>query len=248
MEDIVNTDFPLIIKSIKTWERSVQVEKDKVVKRQLSDAELMRRPNGAAYRPFWAKERLQNEAAALDLVASKTSLPVPRCRLYTEDGLVHLEMERMTTGVLLEDIPPESRQSAAKSVDEQIRSTVLPQLQSLRRDFIGSADPSLPVFPPQRVYYRDRRDWARIRSETDEFVFCHNDLSPQNIFIDPEAFHIVGIIDWEFSGYFPPHFELPLWSAFERSQVQSIYEEASARELALFGLKPADLEECMSPS
>ncbi|KAK3937482.1 hypothetical protein QBC46DRAFT_267452, partial [Diplogelasinospora grovesii] len=86
------------------------------------------------------------------------------------------------------------------SFDEQINSIILPQLRSLCRSYIGSVDPSLPVFPPQRVYDRDRRSWERISSDAGCFVLCYNDLGPQNIFVCPVTFQIVGIIDWKFAG------------------------------------------------
>lgn len=71
------------------------------------------------------------------------------------------------------------------------------------------------MFPPQRVCGRDRRKWPCISLETEDFVLCHNDLGPQNIFIDLTSFEIVAIIDWEFAGYFLMEFELPLWRELE---------------------------------
>ncbi|KAF1976059.1 hypothetical protein BU23DRAFT_439737, partial [Bimuria novae-zelandiae CBS 107.79] len=58
---------------------------------------------------------------------------------------------------------------------------------------------------------RDRWSWKRISAETDSFVLCHNDLGSQNIFVRPDTFEIVAIIEWEFAGFFPTHFEFPLW-------------------------------------
>ncbi|KAK4148360.1 aminoglycoside phosphotransferase [Chaetomidium leptoderma] len=140
-----------------------------------------------------------------------------------------------------------SRSAAAAAVDKQINSFILPQLRSLRRKYIGSVDPSLPVFPPQRVYDRDRRPWERISSATDCFSLCHNDLGPQNIFVCPDTFEIVGIIDWEFAGFFPPYFELPLWKVFDWRDEQELYGEANPRELSFFGLKAEDLKDCIPP-
>ena len=123
-----------------------------------------------------------------------------------------------------------------------MQTDILPQLRSLRRHFIGSVDNILPVFPPQRVYGLDRRLWPRISSETDEFVFCHNDLGQQNIFVDPTSFRIVGIIDWEFAGFFPPSFELPLWRATEWKDGKKMYDDAQPQALKLFGLRLEDLQ------
>ncbi|KAJ2892720.1 hypothetical protein MKZ38_009436 [Zalerion maritima] len=234
-------------KTWKTWERCVIIDQDRVIKRELGEQELVHRPNNDVLRPFWAKQRLQNEAATLQFVASNTNVPVPRCQLYSKDGLLHLETERVTNGILLMDVAAESRSAAAAAVDKQIRTDILPQLRSLRRKYIGSVDSNLPVFPPQRVYNRDRRTWGRISSTSDCFVLCHNDLGPQNIFIKPDTFQIVAIIDWEFAGFFPPYFELPLWNIFDWNDEQKIYDNANLRELGFFGLKPEDLEDCIPP-
>ncbi|GAB1312191.1 Aminoglycoside phosphotransferase domain-containing protein [Madurella fahalii] len=228
----------------KTWERCVTVKKHSVVKRELSTSGLMLLPNGKVMYPYWAQERLRNEAATLQFVASNTKIPVPGCRLYSKDGLLHLEMTRITNGVLLLDVDEELRAAAVQAVEEQMNSDILPQLRSLRRSCVGSVDATLPVFPPQRVYGIDRRDWPRIASDSNEFVLCHNDLAPQNIFVDPDNFQIVGIIDWEFAVFFPHYFELPLWREFEWAAGKKMYDEARPRELGFFGLTTDDLRDC----
>ncbi|KAM4060684.1 hypothetical protein HRG_001770 [Hirsutella rhossiliensis] len=91
---------------------------DKVVKRKLGDEELLRRPNGDILRPFWAKERLLNEAASIQFLRENTTIPVPTCRLYTMDGLVYLETKRITTGVLLEEVDAVSRPAAVAAIDD----------------------------------------------------------------------------------------------------------------------------------
>lgn len=239
---LVYTPSPL--EEMKTWDRCVTIWEKTVVKRELGTNELLRLPNGEVIYPFWPRERLQNEAATLNLIRLQTTIPVPDCRLYTTDGLLHLETTRITGGVLLMDIDESLRAAATKAVDGQLTMDILPQLRKLRRKRIGSIDESLPVFPPQRVYDRDRRSWPQVSSERDEFVLCHNDLAPQNIFIHPETFRIVGIIDWEFAGYFPENFELPLWKVFDQDAVSKMYEVAQLRDLRFFGLELDDLKDC----
>lgn len=78
-------------------------------------------------------------------------------------------------------------------------------------------------------------------------VLCHNDLGPQNIFVCPDTFQVVGIIDWEFAGFFPPYFELPLWRVFDWAEEQKMYNDANSRELSFFGLQPEDLKDCIPP-
>jgi len=133
------------------------------------------------------------------------------------------------------------------AVKEQIESEILLQLHALRRSSIGSIDLSLPVFPPQRVYDYDRRSWPRISSDADEFVLCHNDLGPRKIFVHPDTYHIVGIVGWEFAGFFPKYFELPLWKEFDWKKRQAVCDKANERELAFFGLKAEDLQDDLLP-
>ncbi|KID94603.1 aminoglycoside phosphotransferase, partial [Metarhizium majus ARSEF 297] len=229
--------------TLKTFERCVTIYDDKVVKRELSEEELARRSDGSIVRPFWAKERLQNEAATLEFISKNTSIPVPKFRLYSKDSILHLETQ-FIDGLLLEEIDEASRPTAIAAVHDQLTRTILPQLQALRRNYIGSVDPTLPVVPPQRVYLLDRRPWERVTSDTDCFVLCHNDLGPQNILICPSSFQIVGIIDWEYAGYYPSYFEIPLWKTVGRKEKEEVYYEAEARELAFFGLKREDLKTC----
>src|SRR4051794_40629814 len=94
-------DAPYDIEKVwKTWERCVIVKKDSAVKSELSRSDLMRLPNGKVMYLFWAQERLRSEAAILKVVASSAKIPVPDCRLYNKNGLLHLEMTRITNGVL----------------------------------------------------------------------------------------------------------------------------------------------------
>jgi serine/threonine protein kinase len=228
-----------------TVERRVAIKQRTVVKTYPNESQLFQRPDGTIVYPYWAQERLRNEAATLALIAEKTTIPVPKGRLYMENGILHLETNRITEGVLMGDLDKDVRPSAVAAVDKQIQEDILPQLRSLRRNFIGSADPGLPVFPPSRVYRLDRRLWQRVTSDTDEFVLCHNDLGPQNIIVDPDDnFRIVAILDWEFAGFFPSYFEVPLWRSLDRTATSDLYAAVQDRELAFFGLKRGDLKEC----
>lgn len=239
-----NSDAPDDIEDAwRTWERSVVVKQHSVVKSERTTSELPRLPNGKILFPWWPQERLRNEAATLEFIASNTTIPVPACWLYSRDGLLHLEMTRITNGVLLLDVEQGSRAAAVQAVEEQMNLDILPQLRSLRRSHIGSVDATLPVFPPSRIYGLDRRVWPRISTDSDEFVLCHNDLAPQNIFVDPNTFQIVGIIDWEFAGYFPQSFELPLWREFDGKGGKQLYDEARPRDLAFFQLTTDDLRD-----
>lgn len=38
-------------------------------------------------------------------------------------------------------------------------------------------------------------------------VFCHNDLSMQNVIVDPISLKIRAIIDWKYAGFYPEYFD-----------------------------------------
>jgi hypothetical protein len=229
----------------KTHDRAYIFTDDTVTKRELAPDEFLRRMvDGKTVYPYWPRARLQNEAATLAFIAANTTIPVPQFRTYYQNNLFCLEVKVISDGILLTEVDEASKPAAIEAVERQLNSDVLPQLRSLRRNSIGSVDTSIPVFPPSRVYYFDRRSWPQITSDMDDFVLCHCDLAPHNIFIDPESFKIVGIIDWEFSGYFPPHFELPLWRNINHTAMREMCAEVNSKELAFFGLKKEDLRNC----
>jgi serine/threonine protein kinase len=72
------------------------------------------------------------------------------------------------------------------------------------RDGLKSSEVANPIF--------DKQDWKEIKDMADHQdgiwpspVFTHGDLNPYNILIRGE--NVVGIIDWEFSGWYPPYWE-----------------------------------------
>lgn len=42
-------------------------------------------------------------------------------------------------------------------------------------------------------------------------MFCHNDLSQQNVIVNPESLKILAIIDWEYAGFYPEYFDRPFY-------------------------------------
>ncbi|KAK3896823.1 kinase-like domain-containing protein [Staphylotrichum tortipilum] len=231
-------------KTYKLLDRVFIVEKDKYIKRELTEDEYFRRPNGQVIHPYWVRERIQNEADAITFIRANTDIPVPKCRLYRQGGLLHLETTRIP-GIMLDDVAQDKKPTAIDAVTEQINGNILPQLRRLHRRTIGFLDCALPVIPPPRIYRRDRRSWERvIAPETRPFVFCHNDLNNRNILVDPTTFRITGIIDWEFAGYFPSEWELALWP-LDWEGGRLLNEQVERRDLALFGLEPEDLRDCL---
>lgn len=232
---------------VYSWERRYVLRGAYFIKSELGEEQLVVRNDGRVVRPFWPRERLLNEYATLRFVAANTTIPVPRHWLYMADGLMHLATERIAHARPLQELPAEQTAAAREAVEQQIQRSVLPQLRSLRRNFIGSVDASLPVVPPLRIFCRDGRRWPRLSTTDDEFVLCHNDLSAHNIFVDPDTFAIRAIIDWEYAGFYPPRFEIPLWRMVTPQDRGRLVEETRARDLAFFGMRLGDLRDCIPP-
>lgn len=66
--------------------------------------------------------------------------------------------------------------------------------------------------PPYRIMMNSNgRPWKMRPRETDDLVFCHNDLSMHNVVVDPDTLKITAILDWEYAGFYPPEFEFPFY-------------------------------------
>jgi len=194
----------------KSSERQYILTDSTFTKGELTQDKLpLSQATGKRVQPRWSRERLQNEASTLNFIFTTTDIPVPKCLgLFEENGLLYLRTER-ATGVPLDELGSDI---AVAHVSECLQSSVLPQLRQLRHHTTGSVNATLPLFPPSRITYRDKRPiWFRKTAPNNDFVFCHNDLGQHNIFVDPDTFAITAIIDWEFAGYFTPEFECPLW-------------------------------------
>ncbi|KAI9751157.1 MAG: hypothetical protein M4579_006175 [Chaenotheca gracillima] len=97
---------------------------------------------------------------------------------------------------------------------------------------ILGTNPTGLVVPPHRVTkksYRDDRDPRP--SDTEEFVFCHNDLNMGNITVDPESLKINAIINWEYAGFYPEYFERRLLERPGQTVASSVDEDDSQKLL-----------------
>ncbi|KAG6083569.1 hypothetical protein E4U15_001947 [Claviceps sp. LM218 group G6] len=188
-----------------------------------------------AVRPYIA-DRLRNEAAVLQFLAKHTTIPVPEfLDLWEENGLVHLKTALVENGVELRNVDESLLSTAIMSVTAQLESDILPQLRRLRRNFMGSPNPELPVIPPHRLWRpKEKRVWPSMTKDTDEYVLCHTDLDRQNILVDPNTFKIVSILDWETAGFFPQEWELPLWTVDGPQEKYRMAKEVHGREIACF--------------
>lgn len=181
-------------------------------------------------------DRLRNEAAVLQFIAENTTIPVPKfLDLWVDNGLVYLKTALVETGVELQSIDEAALPIAVEQVTIELESTILPQLQQLRRNFMGSPNSKLQVIPPRRFWdWKEKRIWPSTVKNTAEYVFCHTDLDRQNILVDPKAYKIVFILDWETAGFFPQEWELPYWKANSRIDKSSMSLQVKDRELATF--------------
>ena len=152
---------------------------------------------GTIHVPRLGKERLLNEAAAMQFVSEHTKIPVPvlHCA-FADDDAVYLVMEYVA-GVGMDSLTEDEKHVVKQELAEHLES-----LHSLRSSTLGGI--SGLIIPPYRVMSKTfRDDWDLQPSETEEYVFFHNDLSQPNVIVDPKSLRINAIIDWEYAGFFP---------------------------------------------
>ncbi|KAF4972523.1 hypothetical protein FSARC_947 [Fusarium sarcochroum] len=73
---------------------------------------------------------------------------------------------------------------------------------------LGTNDTFLPnrslIGPVRKFIQEALPTLSSLKMGADAFVFTHYDLSPRNVLISGEPPQITGIVDFEFSGFFPP--------------------------------------------
>lgn len=187
-----------------------------------------------AEQPFNA-ERLENEKNALLFIKEHTRIPVPTVISWEmKDDTRILTMQRLDGALAFdllddEDTTLSSMQKVLlkNKIDTFITDLVLPELSKLRSYRLGQL--SGVLFPPPRVSAVDTRlSWRPKTASRNKFVYCHNDLGLYNILVDTETLEPTGVIDWEYSGFFPPVFEKPLWLSGEKAPL----DENEGRKLA----------------
>ncbi|KAK4040968.1 hypothetical protein C8A01DRAFT_45794 [Parachaetomium inaequale] len=79
-----------------------------------------------------------------------------------------------------------------------------------------------------------------------EAVFCHNDLTPRNLMLQPTgsaggitSYKLAAIIDWELAGFYPPSYQLSL---------QDTYLSGGNRHLSFYLLLKERLKDITPPS
>ncbi|KAI0056417.1 phosphotransferase family protein [Artomyces pyxidatus] len=172
------------------------------VKRSLSRDEWLVNMKGETVVPRITMERLRNKVAAIAFVRRNTQVPVPTVRAAFEDrGCYYIIMDTIP-GVVMRDIPPEKKPAL---VEEAAR--YMATLHETKSDVMGgfAGVACLPYRLDVAVPHDDPLEFGK--AGLHEFVLCHNDLSQNNIIVDPETFKINGIIDWEYAGFYPREFD-----------------------------------------
>lgn len=198
------------------------------MKRSLRPREWQVSPfKGTIHVPRQGNERLLNEAAAMQFVKEHTKIPVPLLHCaFADDDAVYLVMEYIA-GVSMASLTEDEKHVVKQELAEHLET-----LQSLRSSTLGGV--SGLVIPPYRVMSKIfRDDWDLRPSETEEYVFCHNDLSQHNVIVDPKSLRINAIIDWEYAGFFPKRFEFPFFERPGPSAAINGEEDDSEELLAL---------------
>lgn len=204
IEDSSGADS-LATSTAMTAERAYYHCGDFFIKRALRPSEYKTTIRGTKHIPRLGKERLQNEAAALRFIRRVSDIPVPTLYGAFEVDDSFMLITEYIDGVPMSDLS-EDQKSVVRTEVEQFLAT----LRAIKSNTIGG--PSGIVLPPYRAMrLSDKNEWPRKVSKGAEYVFCHNDLAQHNIIVDPRSLKVRAIIDWEYAGFFPKHFERPFY-------------------------------------
>ncbi|KAI1843863.1 hypothetical protein JX266_009919 [Neoarthrinium moseri] len=174
------------------------------IKRSLRPTEWQMH-RGFMHVPLFNMERVLNEGACLSFLAQNTNIPLPKLYAsFEDDGSGYLVTEYVD-GVGMDALSLEQQNVVAQELQQHMET-----MRKLTSETWGG--PSGLVLPPYRVLKNsDGHPW-RMRPRPDRsLVFCHNDLSANNVIVDPKTPKINAIVDWEYAGFYPPEFERPFY-------------------------------------
>jgi aminoglycoside phosphotransferase (APT) family kinase protein len=188
-----------------TFERKYYHRGSSFIKRSLRPKEYRTGFRGL-YVPRLSKERLMNEAESLRYIRQHTDIPVPTVYSDFEDDEAYYLVVEYAEGVNMVDLSDEQKAVVREELEGHLAT-----LRMLRSNRMGG--PSEIVIPPYRVMRLTKTDaWDFQPSDSEEYVFCHNDLSQHNILVDPDTLKITSIVDWEYAGFYPARFEMPFYT------------------------------------
>lgn len=177
------------------------------------------------------------EAASMQLARERTSAPVPRIlktiipEEENEYGVIFMEF---VDGQSLQEAWPSLSSEDKQTITGQLKD-YLHQIRQVQGDFIGSVDQSVcndQLFSNREHQYGPYQDEDAFRAgiaqslracdansftqiainmvnampQSKRIVLTHGDLVPRNILVR-EGGHVVAIIDWEMSGFYPEYWE-----------------------------------------
>ncbi|KAF5026477.1 hypothetical protein F66182_1464 [Fusarium sp. NRRL 66182] len=187
------------------------------------------------------------EAETMKFVRDRTSIPVPEVyNAYKDEstGKVCIVMEYIT-GKRLDEAWADFTENEKELVVQQLRR-YFNELRQIEGDFVGSIDGSAcndQFFSDTLDYgpYKNEQEFnkglikAWLKKGEDPFllllskvqlsvmqghdiVMTHNDFAPRNILV--RGAQVVAILDWEYSGFYPEHWEYckALWRPNWQSQ------------------------------
>ncbi|KAM0267818.1 hypothetical protein ACHAQH_010079 [Verticillium albo-atrum] len=174
------------------------------IKRSLRPTEWQKH-NGYMHVPIFNLERILNEGACLEFLSKNTNIPLPRLiACFEDDGAAYLVTEYVE-GVGMNVLDTESQAIVAKELQRHTQT-----LKELTSDTWGG--PGGVVLPPYRMMRKSNgRPWRMRRRDVPDLVFCHNDLSANNVIVEPKTLEIKAIVDWEYAGFYPAEFEFPFY-------------------------------------
>lgn len=197
-----------------------------------------------------------HEALTLAFIAANTTIPVPRVREihYEEKHVSAIVMDYMP-GKRLDEAWVDLDTDQKRSIADQLHS-YMTQLRSLKGTYIGAINRG-PAFTGQRAVleggpFDSEQEFNKfilgylIKSlpnifrhyaesglmDDHEIVFTHGDFAPRNILVEGDR--VTAIIDWEFAGWYPEHWEymrafrdwnsMPDWSQYLVQMLPIKYE------------------------
>lgn len=174
------------------------------IKRSLRPTEWQKQ-NGYMHIPLFNTERILNEGACLEFLAENTDIPLPQLiACFEDDGAAYLITEYVD-GVGMNELDADGQAAVAVELQRHVQT-----LKKLTSNTWGG--PGGVVLPPYRIMRKSNgRPSRMLRREKSDLVFCHNDLSMNNVIVDSKTLKIKAIVDWEYAGFFPPEFELPFY-------------------------------------
>ncbi|GMG12009.1 unnamed protein product [Aspergillus oryzae var. brunneus] len=152
-----------------------------------------------------SKEVYDPVTEVLQFIRRVSNIPVPKLYAAFEIDDSYLLFMEYIDGISMSQLSDEQKEVVNVELQQH-----LDVLHGIKSKSIGG--PSGIVIPPYRVMRRSSKDaWSRLSSETCDYVFCHNDLSQENVIVDPETLKIKAIINWEYAEFFPAYFDYPFY-------------------------------------